>query len=150
MTGPDSVITFTCSDPVIVTGKKRVACVAVPEGEGPRIVGSDGRLSSWHVDVRGDANFTCPNPAVNFAEQGIICPHQPAEERVAELESELQKAREEVQALKAEKPTLPEPLAGPFTITIMEPPPSHAFSCLSPIMDPAKEILTCYEVVRLF
>jgi hypothetical protein len=51
MTGPDSVITFACSDPVIVTGKKRVACIAMPESEGPQIVGSNGRLSSWHVDV---------------------------------------------------------------------------------------------------
>jgi len=149
-TEPNSVVTFTCSNPVIVIGKKRVACVAVPESEGPQIVGSNGNLSSWHVDVRGDANFMCPNPVVNFSEQRILCPPQPAQERVAELESELQRTREELQALKAEKhaPTLP--LSEPRVITIMNPPPIHSFACVAPDFDPLGEVLTCYEIVRLF
>jgi len=150
MTEPDSIATFTCSDPEIVISKKRVGCIAKPDNEGPQIVGSNGTLDSWHVRVRGNEDFTCRLPTVNLAAQEIECPPQRAQERVDELEAELQRTKDELQALKAEKPTLPKPEPEIWTITIMEPPPSHAFSCLAPILDPGKEILTCYEVVRLF
>jgi hypothetical protein len=149
VTEPDSIATFTCSDPEIVVSKKRVGCIAQPDNEGPQTVGSNGTLDSWHVRVRGNADFTCRLPMVNLASKEIECPPQPAQERVDELQAELQRTKDELQALKAEKQTLPKPGPEIWTITIMGPPPG-AFSCLAPIVDPGKEILTCAEVVRLF
>jgi hypothetical protein len=149
-TEADSIVTFTCSNPEIIIGEKLVGCIAKPDNEGPQIVGSNGTLGSWRVSIRGNADFTCPSPLVNLAAQEIECPPQPAQERVYELEAELKRTKDELQALKAEKQTLPKPGPEPWTITIMEPHPSRAFSCLSPILDRGKGILTCYEVVRLF
>lgn len=67
---------FGCDSPGVSLKEKEVGCELRVLNDIPLLIGSDGNLESWHIEVRGDASFQCASPIVAFSERRVICPQQ--------------------------------------------------------------------------
>lgn len=151
---PPGEFSLKCRDPLVLSKDRSIVCAVSPVNDGPLLIGADGQLSGWEVEVGGDSKFHCKDPSLDFSRNTIACP---AQSRSAEedLKAELRKAKIENALLSArlqdarKELRTPAISTEPLTITVATP-RAHAFACIAPVLDPSGHILTCYEVDQLF
>lgn len=134
---------FVCHDPQLSIKDKTIRCLTNDPAiaKGPVLVGRSGALDGWSVNVSGEGEFDCREPAVDFESSSLTCPVQA---NFAQLQESLNQSRSDLEKIENQ---ISRP--APWTINVATVPP-HGYACPAGVIDIASGVLTCPALVPVF